>query len=621
MPGRVRVSGTFRKTSAIKVKVAGTWRNATQAYVKIAGEWKQWFSIGVSDTFSRTTTSNLGTSESSIAWASRFGTWTANGSVAVSSNAVLPGVAGALSYVNLASKDALTSVSTPNAGVGAAFWVTASGSWWAAHLTSDQTNTTFTYPCNCTCNGHNQTTCNTCTNAAFGTYSCPITYPATGSTSSVLQGAATAVTTGTDRGPASPNYSSQYQGPATAVPTSTYAGAATPVYSSQYQGAASVTSSTTYSHLGGSNAYRYCPGGESQYTCSGTFLSTQCYTYTYSCTGSLAGSYLSGTGCYSSPTLATYRGPATCSGTYYIASVGYNCDGLSCSGGQTGPHPGGTIGRSVNSCYCGNVTNSYSCAAFSGSTLSGTDCYTSTISSYTCPSGQTVSGSGCYTTSNVYNCNAFPGSTLSGTNCYTSVLTSYSCPAGQTVDGSRCYTYSTTYNCNAFPGSTLSGTNCYKDVTTYSCPSGGSLSGTTCTIPQTCNNSGTSCVYCGQTTTFIGGGTHPNCDSYGSTCQTCSGGSVTDNYYLQVIYSTASGAAYTVHSTSSLLASKPTSIQVSTGGDTATVTPYNGSTSLGSFTATNTGTKGNGSGIITAYAGTVNQATTVDNFNSIPLDL
>jgi hypothetical protein len=69
------------------------------------------------------------------------------------------------------------------------------------------------------------------------------------------------------------------------------------------------------------------------------------------------------------------------------------------------------------------------------------------------------------------------------------------------------------------------------------------------------------------------------------------------------------------------LASQPTSIQVSTEGNTATVTPYNGSTSLGSVTATNTGTKGNGFGIIKAYAGTVNQASAVDNFNSIPLDL
>lgn len=560
MPGRVRVSGTFKKTSAIRVKVAGSWRSATQAYVKIAGEWKQWFSAGVSDTFSRTTTSNLGTSESGIAWASRFGTWTANGSVAVSSNAVLSGVAGALSYVDLASKDSLTSVSTPNAGVGVAFWVTASGSWWGAHLISDQTNTFYTYPCNCVCNGHNETTCNTCTNAAFGTYSCPVTYTASSSTSAVLQGNATLVTTPVYQGPASANYSSVNQGAATVT-----------------------GSSTTYgSTIGQSTSYRYCPGGESQYSCNGTFFSTQCYTLTRSCpthpyTVGPNQDIFGNWNCYSVFNYTDYRA-ATCSGSYYTASIGYNCDGLSCPGGTSGPYPGSTIGRSQASCYCGTTTNTYSCSAY-------------------------------------------PGSTLSGTDCYTSVLTSYSCPAGQTVSGSGCYTSSSSYSCSAFPGSYLSGTQCYINQTSYSCPSGGSLSGTTCTIAQTCNNSGTSCVYCGQTTTFVGGGTYPNCDSYGSTCQTCSGGSITDNYYLQIIYSTASGSAYTVHSTSSLLASKPTSIQVSTGGNTATVTPYNGATSLGAITATNTETKGNGSGIIKAYSGVVNQATTVDNFNSIPLDL
>ncbi len=552
MPGRVRVSGAFRKTSAIRVKVAGTWRTATHAYVKIAGEWKQWFTVGAVDTFTRTTTSNLGTSESNIAWASRFGTWTANGSVAVSSNAVSSGTAGALSYVDLLSKDATTSVGIPNAGVGVAFWVTSAGSWWAAHLTSDQTNTTVTYPCNCVCNGHNQTTCNTCTNPAFGTYSCPVTYPATSSTSAVLQGNATLV-----------------NGPLV------YAGPATPTYTSQNQGAATVGSTTTYgSTVGASTSFRYCPGGESQYSCSGTFFSTQCYTLTYSCTEGV----LDGTDCYGGRYAGPYLGPATCSGTYYTASIGYNCDGLSCSSGQVGPSPGSTIGRSVNSCYCGTVSNTYSCSAYPGSSLIGTDCYASVLTGYSCPSGQTVSGSGCYTTSSSYSCSAFPGSSLSGTQCYT-------------------------------------------NVTSYSCPSGGSLSGTNCIIPQTCNNSGTSCEHCGSTTAFVSGGTYPNCDSYGSTCQTCSGGYVTNNYYLQIIYSTASGTAYTVSSTSSALASQPTSIQVSTEGNTATVTPYNGSTSLGAVTATNTGTKGNGFGIIKAYSGTANQASTVDNFNSIPLDL
>jgi conjugal transfer mating pair stabilization protein TraN len=347
-------------------------------------------------------------------------------------------------------------------------------------------------------------------------------------------------------------------------------GAATPVYSTQNQGPATVTgSSTTYSHAGPSNSFRYCPGGESQYSCNGTFFSTQCYTLTYSCP---SGSYVAGTSCYSGFSDA-YTGPASCSGTYYIASIGYNCDGVSCSGGQTGPHPGNTIGRSQASCYCG-------------------------------------------TTTNIYSCSAYPGSTLSGTNCFSNVLTGYTCPSGQTVSGSRCVTSSTSYSCSAFPGSYLSGTQCYTNVTSYSCPSGGTLSGTTCTIAATCNNSGTSCEYCGSTTTFISGGTYPNCDSYGSTCQTCTAGGVVTNYYLQIIYSTSTGASYSVYSTSSGLSAQPATIGVTTSGDTATVVPRSsGGTSLGTFTATNTGTKGNNVGIVKSY-GNYAQGSTADNFSS-----
>lgn len=549
MPGKIKVSSTFRSVTSVRLKTSTGWGTVTKGFIKVAGQWKQWYSIPLRDTFTRTTSGNLGTSESFFSWASLFGTWFANGTQAQSNNAVSSGTAGALSYLDIGTTNAITSVGVTT-GTGPAFWITEAGSWWGAVTTSDQSDTTYTYPCNCACNGHNQTTCNTCTNAAFGTYSCPTTYPASAGSTTVLQGNATLVATPV------------YQGPATAN------------YSWQNQGAATVTgSTTTYSHAGGSNSFRYCPGGESQYSCSGTFFSTQCYTLTYSCTGSLAGSYLYGTGCYSSPTLATYRGPATCSGTYYTASIGYNCDGLSCSAGQTGPHPGSTIGRSPSSCYCGTVSNTYSCSAY-------------------------------------------PGSELSGTNCYTNVFTGYTCPAGQTVSGSGCYTSSSSYSCSAFPGSYLSGTQCYINQTSYSCPSGGTLSGTTCTIAATCNNSGTSCEYCGSTTTFISGGTYPNCDSYGSTCQTCTAGGVVTNYYLQIIYSTSTGASYSVYSTSTGLSAQPATIGVTTSGDTATVVPRSsGGTSLGTFTATNTGTKGNNVGIVKSY-GNYAQGSTADNFNS-----
>jgi hypothetical protein len=549
MPGKIKVSSTFRSVTSVRLKTSTGWGTVTKGFIKVAGQWKQWYSIPLRDAFTRTTSGNLGTSESFFSWSSLFGTWFANGSQAQSNNAVSSGTAGALSYLDIGTTDAVTSVGVTT-GTGPAFWITAAGSWWGAVTTSDQTDTTYTYPCNCVCNGHNQTTCNTCTNPAFGTYSCPTTYPATGGTTAVLQGNATLVTTTTD------------------------VGAATPVYSTQNQGPASVTSSTTYSHVGGSTSFRYCPGGESQYSCSGNFFSTQCYTLTYSCPANQY--YNSNVNmCYWQPQYGNYPSGATptCSGTYYIASIGYNCDGLSCGSGQTGPVPGSSIGRSQGSCYCGTVTNSYSCAAY-------------------------------------------PGSTLNGTDCFTNVLTGYTCPSGQTVSGSRCVTSSTSYSCSAFPGSYLSGTQCYTNVTSYSCPSGGTLSGTTCTIAATCNNSGTSCEYCGSTTTFISGGTYPNCDSYGSTCQTCTAGGVVTNYYLQIIYSTSTGASYSVYSTSSGLSAQPATIGVTTSGNTATVVPRtSGGTSLGTFTATNTGTKGNNVGIVKSY-GNYAQGSTADNFSS-----
>lgn len=535
MPGKVQVSGTFRTASAIKVKVAGTWRNATQAYVKIAGDWRQWFSTGVVDTFSRVTASNLGTSESSIPWASRFGTWTANGSVAVSSNSVSSGTAGALSYVDLANKNALTSVSTPNAGVGPAFWVTSAGSWWAAHLTSDQTNTTYTYNCNCTCNGHNSTTCNSCYDSRFGTTPSTAYYGATTYYPTVTDTSSWVATTGS---PVVSTYDYTYSGNNTLTCTCPSGQSLGLVNGAFYCFSTSTvvdTISTCYQSYGTGYVNSSQPCTSCSY--NGTFIGC--------CERSTTGVYKGCRG-YTTKQESTNNGPATC--TPDSCSPNYYC-------------PGGT-----------------------------STCCTRSVATYssTCSDGSTYRIGGCY-------------------NYVTS--SAKTCPNGGVLwtDGDVCA------SCPAI-GSYGTGTLSY------------SFASPTCYVNYDAPNYGTSCTYCGSTTTFISGGTaNPStgagCDSYGFTCQTCSGGSITNNYYLQIIYSTAGSAAYTVYSTSSMLASQPTSIQVSTGNNTATVTPYNGATSLGNFTATNTGTKGNGSGIVKAFAGTVNQATTVDNFSSTPLDI
>ncbi len=78
--------------------------------------------------------------------------------------------------------------------------------------------------------------------------------------------------------------------------------------------------------------------------------------------------------------------------------------------------------------------------------------------------------------------------TLSGTNCITTTSSSYA--ATQTAN------YSTSYSCPS--GGTLSGTTCNVPAstvpaassTTYSCPSGESLSGTTCTVLGTSTGDG-----------------------------------------------------------------------------------------------------------------------------------
>ena len=561
MPGKIKVSSTFKPVTSVRLKTSTGWGTVTKGFIKVAGQWKQWYSIGLRDTFTRTTSGNLGTSESFLSWSSLFGTWFANGTQAQSNNAVVSGTAGALSYLDIATTDAITSVGVTT-GTGPAFWVTAAGSWWGAVTTSDQTDTTYTYACNCACNGHNQTTCNTCTNAAFGTYSCPTTYTATGSTTAVLQGNATSSA------------------------SLTYVGAASPNYTVELQGAASSSSTSSYSYSGSATRNYSCPSGQ-------TLSGTRCYTSTQS----IAISTCAAT--YGSGVVNSSQSCTNCYATVNGSNVFVGC----CETGSSGDYRG---------------CRAYSISTSSVDSGSATAYYTCPAGSVTGPNPTTGSGSeaSCYsaTTTTTYSCPS--GQTLSGTNCYSTVLSSYSCPAGQTVSGSGCYTSSTSYSCSSFPGSYLSGTQCYINTTTYSCPSGGSLSGTTCTIAATCNNSGTSCTYCGSTTTFISGGTYPNCDSYGSTCQTCTAGGVVTNYYLQIIYSTSTGASYSVYSTSSGLSAQPSTIGVTTSGNTATVIPKSsGGTSLGTFTATNTGTKGTNVGIVKSY-GNYAQGSTADNFNS-----
>lgn len=299
--------------------------------------------------------------------------------------------------------------------------------------------------------------------------------------------------------------------------------------------------------------------------------------------------------------------------------------------------------------YIGSATISYSCssgtAGAGGNPQSG--CYV-TGYTYSCPSGTYLgngsiyapSTTGCYRNSN----DSYYGA-ATATPYYTYVgssTQSYTCSSGVNCPGSPASCCSQTPNYGCSDGSTYVNGGCYNYVqtgTTYSCPSGGSLFGSACvscpsggSFYQGANgygcyysysyyNTGTSCAYCGTTYTFYSGGTaNPStgagCDSYGFTCQTCSGGAITTNYYMQVINSTTTGSAYTVYSTSSDYGAQIGSISLTTSGDNLTATAY-GTTgsSLGTLSATNTGTKGGGVGLVKAYT-PYNQGTTGDNFSA-----
>jgi len=82
MPGKIKVSSTFRSVTSVRLKTSTGWGTVTKGFIKVAGQWKQWYNIPLRDTFTRTTSGNLGTSESFFSWSSLFGTWFANGSQA-----------------------------------------------------------------------------------------------------------------------------------------------------------------------------------------------------------------------------------------------------------------------------------------------------------------------------------------------------------------------------------------------------------------------------------------------------------------------------------------------------------------------------------------------------------
>ena len=515
MSGNIKVSGTWKTTGNVYVKVGGTWRTAFQAYTKVGGTWKLWYSK-VSDTFTRANTSSgLGTAEIGPSWNSLFGNWYVNSGAATSGDAVSAGVAGAISYLNLNNANATVAVGgqTTTAGVGPAVWVSAAGSWWAAIGYNGQTNTTYTYNCNCTCNGHTVPTCKSCTSPDFGTFTGTTYY--------------------------SPTQHDEWKNYAT---TTTYSNSgSTP------------SGSTTYAFHGASSSSTATKSGDDPVTWYCTQADVDAPYYVSHCTTvGACDTTAHGTVCSRSP-------------------ITYSCSSGTLSGGNCYSCPtagdvwGGSLNGNYGSCYTPNTT--YTCA---------------TGTYYASPPSGCTSGCCTSSTSTSWNGTCSQGFSF-GSSCYIC------------ASGPQNFTYQ--YNPN---------------TASY---------GYFCSYTYSYYGSGTSCTSCGTLYTFYSGGTaNPStgagCDSYGFTCQTCTGGSIVNNYYMQVINSTTTGAAYTVYSTSADYGTQIGNISITTSGNTLTATAYSttGST-LGTLTATNSGTKGGGAGLVKAYT-PYNQAVTGDNFSA-----
>jgi len=180
MPNKLKVNGSWKSAGGLLVKVttggSSSWRVASKAFVKVSGTWYQWFTGTILDTFTRTTNSNLGTTDNGQSWEAIRGTWTADGSKAVSSSPSNYPIAA----ITQGTANASQSIGSVTNGTGAAFWVTDSGNWFGAVPVQEALTTYYTYSCNCStcsyCSGgyytysYNCSTCSYCNSPYSYTY-------------------------------------------------------------------------------------------------------------------------------------------------------------------------------------------------------------------------------------------------------------------------------------------------------------------------------------------------------------------------------------------------------------------------------------------------------------------
>lgn len=592
MPASVKVSNSWKTATGLSVKVAGTWRTATSAFINVGGVWKQWFASKIQDTFTRASTgSGLGTSETGQIWTALRGTWRIGGS----NNALSDDAASTypIASINFGNSDVKMQTDTTG-GVGVAFWVSSSGSWWASYPR-------FTSVVNTYCD---QSQVTNFSNPPSGSCCSGVT---TGSTSVCDQ---TQVTNTSN-----PPSGSCCSGVTTSGGGSTCTG--TQVTSTSNPPSASCCSGVT---TGGGGTSNVCD--QSQVTNQSNPPSASC------CSGVTTGGGGTSNVCDQSPVSCSNSSSSSCGGTccsgVYTGGGGQTtvCDqgrvdtyGFGCPAGSCA----GEFSETVNSSYCsGNVVTSSSIYGLSGCCdipvetpgSTSTTCRLINLFSGYCNepgySGETQQKTCNGTTAGAnFSYCAKTTTSSSSWSCNTKTVpfsyTQYFC-----YSSTRTVTAPTTYGCYT---STRSVTN----PTTYSCY----------TATRSVTNPTTYSCY----TTQVTQPTYYSCYTTTRSVATysCYTGNRSVTTYTSdlVLVSSVSG---TVAVASSLNLATNTSgfstvgsVYVTTVGNAITSTAYSGSNLTGSqvgstlsFTATSP-TKGTSVGIVKGPS-TGSQGSTTDNF-------
>jgi len=304
-----------------------------------------------------------------------------------------------------------------------------------------------------------------------------------------------------------------------------------------------------------------------------------------------------------SASVSAGTGPAvwvTSSGDWYAAILfqtqvngTYPCN-CSCNGHYEGYSSPAWCGANCNVCGTGqSCTTTYTPAlSYTAQTfVRWAYSYSAVVTARRCSNAQVQDP-------NNYNC-------FSTSDCYSGGASSaceYGCPSGGEIGQ---------------PGLYSCYTAVYSSSTVYYCADASTPSGGVC--PSTsCTSACVSCYdyACGTNSGsyFVSGGSYPNCDQYGASCQTC--GTLVNAYYLRILKSV--GGVVTSPAADITLSSAPAAIKMTTSGNTITYQAYSDTSlssplgSQGSITETSP-TKVQNYGIIKAPT-SYGQSSTVDNF-------